>query len=168
MLTKISIPFIILYTLFLSACNNRPELNVVEQHFFQHQSEFEAIVDSACAIRSRLDVRWLRYEIHQSHQYDDSIRSELQQLDRLMAATKSPRIIIMQEGETECSLYVGYWSAGFAGSGATLGFSFQPAEVYEYHPNLFNTKGTVETERGEIRFTKPLASDWYLSYHKWG
>ncbi|MDP4537357.1 hypothetical protein Q3O60_14280 [Alkalimonas collagenimarina] len=160
--------FLIISVLILAACDKRPDIEVLEQRFYQHQTQFEVISKVACSIRSELNTRWLRYEVNSGEQFSDSLSEEFQMLDQLMTKIGAEHIVLQQKGAPGCTLHITQWSSAFAGSGITIGFSFQPTEIIEYHPDLYDTKGTPEVERKEIRFTKPLASGWYIEYHKYG
>lgn len=160
--------FLIISVFIFTACDKRPEIDALEQHFYQHQAQFENIAEIACSIRSELNTLWLRYEVNSGQQFSDSLFEEFQMLDQLMTKIGAEDIVLQQKGAPDCTLHITQWSSAFAGSGTTIGFSFQPTEIIEYHPDLYDTKGTPQAEQREIRFTKPLTNGWYIEYHKYG
>lgn len=147
----------------LTACSEPPKLEALEQRFYPHQATFEALADNACALKSAMNIKFLVYEINGGHKFDEKLRSQFNRLDELLAEIDSVDIVISQDGAPECSLYIGRWSSAFGGSGSYLGYSYQPAKLSEYRPELLEVDG----EPHKFHFTKPLASGWYIEYEQY-
>ena len=148
----------------LTACTKPPELEELEQGFYQHQATFEALSELACALKSAINTKFLRYQIHGGHQFDENLLSQFNQLDQLLSEIDSEDIVISQDGAPECSLFITQWSSAFGGDGAYIGYSYQPAKISEYQPELSKSDSKPQSE---VHFTKPLASGWYIEYEKY-
>lgn len=146
----------------LAACAKRPELEDLERGFYQQQAIFEALSETACTLKKALNIKWMLYKIDSTQQVDETLLSQFNRMDQLLSQIGSDHIVIQQMGEAECSLYIEQWSTAFGGNGANLGYSYQPATLAEYRPELYNGPNAEPY----IHFTKPLLSGWYIEFSK--
>ncbi|MEE2025746.1 hypothetical protein [Alkalimonas mucilaginosa] len=164
--------------LVLAACNKRPEIGELEARFYQHQAQFDDLTEIACAIIHELETPYFRYFIQTSMEQDPylqqrleqvkqdpNFQSQLEELDKSLLLIKFSGMTLQQHDNTDCSIYLPIWGIGFAGKGASISYSYNPAQLTEYNDEIF-FKGDPDTLENS-HFTKPLANGWYIEYKKY-
>ncbi|EGM78991.1 hypothetical protein Rhein_0849 [Rheinheimera sp. A13L] len=150
--------------LLLSSCSERRDVDEMTQHFQLHQDKFKQLAAAACSLKATLNTKFHRYDINTAEQYPAELAPLLKQLDQLLADVDKEDMALLQEGTAECSLIVTEWSSFFAGEGAYMAYSYQPAVIAEFNPDIHMEGKRSTTEK--IYFTKALAYGWYIEYLK--
>ncbi|WP_301003503.1 hypothetical protein [Arsukibacterium sp.] len=153
---------VLMLSLLLSGCSKRLDTAELTQHFVTHQSTFKELADISCKVKSILNTKFYHYKIDTALKYPEHLAKEFLKINALLKKIDAKGIVIHQDGEPECSLYIPQWSFGFAGDGSDMGYSYQPAELNEYNPAIHLKEN--RNFREKIHFTKPLADNWYIEY----
>jgi hypothetical protein len=148
--------------LLLSSCSERRDVDEMTQHFQLHQDKFKQLAVAACSLRATLDTRFHRYYADTAEQYPAEVAPLLKQLDQLLEDIDKEDMTLLQEGTAECSLSVNEWDVFFAGEGSYMVYSYQPAVIAEFNPEIHRKGKRNTTEK--IYFTKALADGWYIEY----
>ncbi|MDP4537356.1 hypothetical protein Q3O60_14275 [Alkalimonas collagenimarina] len=170
--------FLMISVLTLTACDKRPDVEVLEQRFYQHHAQFNALANIACSIKADLNTPYFRYYIHtemerepylkprlEQLKHNPNFQPHLEQLDQLLHQIDVDVIVLQQNDSHECSIFVPEWDISFAGKGTSLSYTYQPAKLADYNADVFfqGDPDTIENSH----FTKPLADGWYIEYQKY-
>ena len=153
---------VLMVSVMLFGCSERPDIAELNQHFVTHQSAFNELADTSCKLKSVLNTKFHHYKIDTALEYPEHLANEFLKINTLLKKIDAKGIVIHQDGEPECSLYIPQRSFGFAGGGSDMGYSYQPAKLTEYNPAIHLKEN--RNFREKIHFTKPLADNWYIEY----
>ena len=150
--------------LLLSSCSERRDVDEMTQHFQLHQDKFKQLAATACSLKATLNTKFHRYDIDTAEQYPAEVAPLLKQLDQLLEDIDKEDMTLHQDGTAECSVYITEWDFFFAGEGAYMAYSYQPAMIAKFNPELHLEGKRSITEK--TYFTKALADGWYIEYLK--
>ncbi|MBU2394831.1 MAG: hypothetical protein KKH70_15975, partial [Gammaproteobacteria bacterium] len=145
--------------LLLSSCSERRDVDEMTQHFQLHQDKFKQLAATACSLKATLNTGFHRYWIDTADQYPAEVAPLLKQLDQLLEDIDKEDMTLHQDGTAECSVYITEWDFFFAGEGAYMAYSYQPAVIAKFNPDIHLEGKRSITEK--IYFTKALADGWY-------
>ena len=146
----------------ISGCTERPDIDELSQIFTTHRSSFNQLADTGCQLKSMLNTKFHHYKIDTASEYPEHLAEHVLKINTLLHNIDAKSLVIHQDGQPECSLYIRQWSYGFAGDGSYMGFSYQPAALAEYRPAIHLREN--RNFREKMHFTKPLADGWYIEY----
>jgi len=148
--------------LFISSCDDKPTLNEMESNFLSNKLVFDDLAQFACALGS--DKQPFGPTIDK-YSYGTRIENEnrIKELDLLLNQIGSTVVNFTKTETGECSLVVGYYVRGFAGSGIGFNYSFQkesPNVAPKNQRTLDNIMDSGKTTIVDI----PLSSGWYITF----
>jgi hypothetical protein len=146
----------------MTACERPPTLDDVKGNFYKNISSFNELEKLACALgqeKQEFGPDRNSYSYSQEKVPNDQ---KIEGIDLILNKIGAYAVNYEKTTSGNCSLVVGYFVRGFAGSGVVYNYSFQ----IDSPTILENTNQSLsdDVENKSVVFDMPLSDGWYLSY----
>lgn len=154
---------ILILASFFVACDSQPTIEEAKTNFYKNNHYFNELAELSCNLGKKKQA--FSYT-DSSYSYSPKKIKEHDRIGELDILLKEIGGYVVNYKFTEsngCSLVVGYYVRGFAGSGVKYNYSFNKPVVIPDNEN--EHKFDMNRKRnGPIAFDLQLYDDWFLSY----
>ena len=150
---------VFLCCMFIVACDDKPGFAEVENNFYTNKEAFDQLAKIACKVgHEKNPINRFNYRLERLKP-----EQRIKALDALLAKIGSSGFAYRKTPLGKCSLAVGYYTRGFAGSGISYSYSFQLETPQPFEPeNHVFEKITAVAK--DMRFDMPLINGWYFTF----
>ena len=148
---------------FIVACDDKPTFNDTEKNFYKNRLSFNELATITCKLGQK--KQFFSYSTDSFSYSPEKIKPEWRnkEIDALLVKVGGSGIYYKKTPSDNCSLVVGYYVRGFAGSGISYSYSFQKESITTYEKEKHTFEKFIK-EKKDISFDMPLNNGWHFTF----
>ena len=154
---------VLICTLLLVACDDKPSFIDIEKNFTANRAAFDELAKIACKLGQTKQP--FSYTVDSFSYSPDKIKANhrIKAVDILLMKLGGNGVNYKKTMSGKCSLVIGYYARGFAGSGISYSYGFQIEPITPHEKEIVSFEKITATGKAAV-FDKPLAGGWYFTF----